>query len=87
MHTKNMSADFIDNVDDPDLSNQLLLLNVEDAEAMHTILHSYQRGISRQGIVMMGSSKFRQKGTPAPVPSKPTRAVKMIRTGDISSES
>ena len=78
---------FIDTLDDSDLSNQLLLLNVEDAEAMHKILHGYQRGRSRQGKVRMGSSKFRQKITPAPVPSKPTRAVRMMRTGDISSES
>ena len=78
---------FIDTLDDPDLSNQLLLLNVEDAEAMQKTLHGYRQGRSRQGKVMMGSSKFRQKGTPGPVLSKPARAVRMIRTDDISSES
>ena len=52
---------FIDTLDDPDLSNQLLLLNVEDAEDMHAILHGYQWGRSRQRKVMMGSSNFRQK--------------------------
>ena len=78
---------FIDTLDDPDLSNQLLLLNVEDAEAMQKTLHGYQQGRSRQGKVMMGSSKFRQKGTQGPALSKPVRAVKMIRTEDVSSES
>uniref|UniRef100_A0AAV1VKB8 Retrotransposon gag domain-containing protein n=1 Tax=Peronospora matthiolae TaxID=2874970 RepID=A0AAV1VKB8_9STRA len=66
---------FIDTLDDPDLSNQLLLLNVEDAEAMQKALHGYQQGRSRQGKVMMGSSKFRQKGTQGPALSKPARAV------------
>uniref|UniRef100_A0AAV1VHY5 Retrotransposon gag domain-containing protein n=1 Tax=Peronospora matthiolae TaxID=2874970 RepID=A0AAV1VHY5_9STRA len=78
---------FIDTLDDPDLSNQLLLLNVEDADDMQKTLHGYQQGRSRQGKVMMGSSKFRQKGTPGPAFSKPARAVKMVRTEDVSSES
>ncbi|CAI5731159.1 unnamed protein product [Peronospora destructor] len=78
---------FIDTLDDPDLSNQLLLLNVEDTEAMQKTLHGYQQGRSRQGKVMMGSSKFRQKGTQGPALSKPARAVRMIRTEDVSSES
>uniref|UniRef100_A0AAV1VBW5 CCHC-type domain-containing protein n=1 Tax=Peronospora matthiolae TaxID=2874970 RepID=A0AAV1VBW5_9STRA len=78
---------FIDTLDDPDLSNQLLLLNVEDAEAMQKTLHGYQQGRSRQGKVMMGSSKFRQKGTQGPALSKPARAVRMVRTEDVCSES
>uniref|UniRef100_A0AAV1VC59 Retrotransposon gag domain-containing protein n=1 Tax=Peronospora matthiolae TaxID=2874970 RepID=A0AAV1VC59_9STRA len=77
----------IDTLDDPNLSNQLLLLNVEDTEVVHTIMHGYQRGRSRQRKVMMESSKFRQKGEPASVPSKPARAVRMICTEDVSSES
>ena len=34
---------FIDTLDDPDLSNQLLLLNVVDADAMQKTLHGYQQ--------------------------------------------
>uniref|UniRef100_A0AAV1V9C0 Retrotransposon gag domain-containing protein n=1 Tax=Peronospora matthiolae TaxID=2874970 RepID=A0AAV1V9C0_9STRA len=78
---------FIDTLDDPDLSNQLLLLNVEDAEAMQKTLHGYQQGRSRQGKVVMGSSKFRQKGAQGPALSKPARAVRMVRTEDVCSES
>uniref|UniRef100_A0AAV1TW70 Uncharacterized protein n=1 Tax=Peronospora matthiolae TaxID=2874970 RepID=A0AAV1TW70_9STRA len=78
---------FIDTLDDPDLSNQLLLLNVEDADAMQKTLHGYQQGRSRQWKVMMRSSKFRQKGNPGSAFSKPARAVRMVRTEDVSSDS
>uniref|UniRef100_A0AAV1UM67 Uncharacterized protein n=1 Tax=Peronospora matthiolae TaxID=2874970 RepID=A0AAV1UM67_9STRA len=78
---------FIDTLDDPDLSNQLLLLNVEDADAMQKTLHGYQQGRSRQRKVMIGSSKFRLKGIPGPAFSKPARAVRMVRTEEVSSES
>ena len=38
---------FIDTLDDPDLSDQLLRLNVVDADAMQETLHVYQQGRSR----------------------------------------
>uniref|UniRef100_A0AAV1TZZ4 CCHC-type domain-containing protein n=1 Tax=Peronospora matthiolae TaxID=2874970 RepID=A0AAV1TZZ4_9STRA len=78
---------FIYTLDDPDLSNQLLLLNVEDADAMQKTLHGYQQGRSRQEKVMMVSSKFRQKRTPSPAFSKPSRALRTVRTEDVCSES
>ena len=78
---------FINTFDGPYISNQLLLLNVVDAEAMQKTLHGYQQGGSRQGKLMMVTSKFVQKGTPGPVLSKLARAVRMIRTEDISGES
>ena len=76
---------FIGTLDDPNPSNQLLLLNLTDAEAMHKTLHGYQQERSRQDKVMTGSSEFRQKKAPGPVSSKPPRAMRMIRTEDISS--
>ena len=78
---------FIDTLDDHDLAGQLLLLRVEDVDAMELTLREYQRGRSRHGKAMMGSSKYRQKVTTPPAPSKPTRAVRVIRTEDSSSES
>lgn len=80
---------FIDTLDDRDLANQLLLLRVEDASKMEDTLREYQRGRSRQGKAVMGSNKYRQKGSamPAPIPSKPARAVRAIRVEESSSES
>ena len=40
---------FIDTLDDPDLFDQLLLLNVVDTDAMQEILQGYQQGTLRQG--------------------------------------
>ena len=60
---KEHESHFIDTLDKPHMSNQLLLLNVVDADAMQNTMHGYQQGRSRQEKVMMGSSKFTQKKT------------------------
>ena len=78
---------FIDTLDDENLAGQLLLLRVGDADSMEATVREYQRGRSRHGKVMMGASKYRQKAATSPAPSKPARAVRMIRAENSSSES
>ena len=80
---------FITTLDDEKFADQLVLLRMGDADELENTLRAYQRGRARQGQVMMGSNKFRQKAPAAsiPVPSKPARAVRAIRMEKGSSDS
>ena len=72
---------YIATLDDRELADILLVLLLEDADALKEILRARQRGHDRRNKASMGSSKFQQKAiTPSgPAPSKPTRAVRAIR--------
>lgn len=80
---------FIEALEDRELANQLLLLRLKDADDLETTLCEYEKGQSRRGNAVMGSSKFRQKFSPnpTPAPSKPTRAVRAICVENESSSS
>ena len=80
---------FIGTLDNRELADQLLLLRLANADALEETLRAYQRGRSRQSKATMGSNKFRQKAItpPVPAPSKPARAVRVIRMESSSSES
>ena len=67
-------------LDDRDLTKQLVVLRLEDADDMEETLRTYKRIESRQFQSAMGSSKFRQRSTSTstPKPSKPIRAVRAI---------
>ena len=70
----------IGTLDDRDLTKQLVVLRLEDADDMEETLRTYKRIESRQFQSAMGSSKFRQRSTSTstPTPSKPIRAVRAI---------
>ena len=70
---------FIDTLDDRDLSKQLTLLRLDDADDMEETLRAYQRMEKRQKKSSMGSTKFHQRSAvPDQASSKPTRAVRAI---------
>ncbi|KAE9274168.1 hypothetical protein PF008_g29667 [Phytophthora fragariae] len=60
------------------LADQLIMLSIEEAEALERILRARQRSRDRQGKVVYNPSKFRAK-TPAPSPAK---AVSSLRAQD-----
>ncbi|KAE8976357.1 hypothetical protein PF011_g24084 [Phytophthora fragariae] len=60
------------------LADQLIMLSIEDADALERILRARQRSRDRQGKVVYNTSKFRAK-TPAPTPAK---AVNSLRAQD-----
>ena len=52
---------YIATLDDHELADILLVLRLEDADALKEILRARQRGQDRRNKATMGSSKFRQK--------------------------
>ncbi|KAE9007868.1 hypothetical protein PR001_g16856 [Phytophthora rubi] len=57
------------------LADQLIMLSIENAEALERILRVRQRSRDRQGKVVYNSSKFRGK-TPAPTPAKAVNSLR-----------
>ncbi|KAE8881265.1 hypothetical protein PF003_g34804 [Phytophthora fragariae] len=80
---------FIETLDDRDLADQLVLLRLRDADELEETLRLRQRSKARQGRAAVGSSKFRQRATPAAnsASAKPARVVHAIQAADGSSSS
>ena len=78
---------FFSTLDDRDLTKQLTLLRLSDADDMEETLRAYQRMENRYTNTPMGPGKFHQRSKvhADQVPSNSTRAVRVIRLGSESS--
>ncbi|CAI5706521.1 unnamed protein product [Peronospora effusa] len=72
---------YVETLDDRELADQLTLLRLSDADDLEEVLLARQRAKTRQGRVLFGSSKFRQKApnTPDHTKSQLRRPVQLIR--------
>ncbi|GMF16977.1 unnamed protein product [Phytophthora fragariaefolia] len=75
---------FIETLDDRDLTDQLALLRIPDADILEEVLRSRQRAKSRQSKTVYGSIKPRQK---SPAAAAGTRAVRAVHVPEDSSDS
>ena len=80
---------YIETLDDQDLSKQLTPLRLNDVNTLKATLHTYERIQKRNGNLPASSSKFlsRSKSPYTSSPSKPARAVREIRVGGYGSSS
>ena len=72
---------YVETLDDRELADQITLLRLSDADDLEEVLLARQRAKTRQGRVLFGSSKFRQKAptTPDHTKSQLRRPVQVIR--------
>ena len=75
---------YVETLDDRELADQLTLLRISDADDLEEVLRARQRAKTRQGRVLFGSNKFRQKAPVLPdrdhTKNQPRRPLQVLRT-------
>ena len=82
---------YVKTLDDRELADQLTLLRISDADDLEEVLRARQRAKTRQGRVLFGSNKFRQKAPVLPDrdhnKNQPRRPVQVLQaTSESESE-